>query len=234
PEAGAEDAVGGQRGAAALDVAEHGDAGVEPGAAPDLRGHRLAHGAGDDLAVAAVLRLPLHRGALGGHGALGDDDDGERGVGPVPVLEAPGDLVDVERGLGGEDDLRSPGDPGLDGDPPGLPAHELDDHDPVVALRSGVDPVDRLGGDVHGRVEADGAVGAGDVVADRLGDGGARHTGLRDRARRVEGAVTADADQAVDPLRLQRGVDRLQAALNGVRVVARRAQQGATGVEDPA
>src|SRR5690606_6665484 len=146
----------------------------------------------------------------------------------------PGDLVDVERGLGGEDDLRSPGDPGLDGDPPGLPAHELDDHDPVVALRSGVDPVDRLGGDVHGRVEADGAVGAGDVVVDRLGDGDDRQTGLRALARRVEGAVTADADQAVDPLRLQRGVDRLQATLNGVRVVARRAQQGATGVEDPA
>src|SRR5699024_164508 len=130
----------------------------------DLLGDPLADGTGDDLPELPVLRLPLHRGALGRDGALGDDDDREGGVRAVTVLEVPRDPVDVEGFLGGEDDLRAAGDPGLDGDPTRGAPHELDDHDAVVALRRRVDAVDGLGGDVDGGVEADRAVRAGDVV----------------------------------------------------------------------
>ena len=45
-------------------------------------------------------------------------------------------------------------------DPAGVPAHHLDDHDAVVRLGGRVQPVDRLGRDRHGGVEAERVVGA--------------------------------------------------------------------------
>ena len=58
----------------------------------------------------------------------------------------------------------------MQGDPAGVAAHHLDDDDAVVRLGGRVQPVDRLGGDRDRRVEAEGVVGAGEVVVDRLRD----------------------------------------------------------------
>src|SRR3712207_8241791 len=49
-------------------------------------------------------------------------------------------------------------------DPPGVPAHDLHDDHAVVRLRRGVEPVDRVGGDLHRRLEAEREVGAVEVV----------------------------------------------------------------------
>ena len=92
------------------------------------------------------------------------------------------------------------GDPGVQGDPADVPAHHLGDHAPVVGLTGGAEPVHGIGGDGHRGVEADGAVGPGDVVVDRLGDRHDPHARLGDLARRMEGAVPADADEGVDAL----------------------------------
>src|SRR5690606_9693961 len=209
---------------AALDVPQDRDARVETRALGDLTLDALTDRARDDLTELADLRRVLHRGALGRHGALGDDDDRERGVRAVAVLESLDDLLDVEGLLRGQDDLGPARDARGHRDPPRVTAHDLDDHDPVVRLGGRVDAIDRLGRDRHGRVEADRAVGPPHVVVDRLGDADDPHPGLGDLVRRVHRAVPADAYEGLDLLRLERRADRLEPALGAVRVEPRRAR----------
>jgi hypothetical protein len=70
--------------------------------------------------------------------------------------------------LGDEDDVGAARDPAHDGDPAGVAAHHLDDHDAVVRLGGRVQAVDRLRGDEDRGVEAERVIGRGKVVVDRL------------------------------------------------------------------
>jgi hypothetical protein len=72
------------------------------------------------------------------------------------------------------------------------PAHHLDQQHPLVGLRSGVQPVDHLGRDADRGVEAEGQVGAVDVVVDGLGDADDRHTLTGQHRRRRQRPLTAD------------------------------------------
>ena len=89
-----------------------------------------------------------------------------------------GDLVEVDRLLGDEDDVGAARDAAHHGDPAGVAAHHLDDHDAVVRLRRRVQAVDRLGRDRHRGVEPERVVGAGEVVVDRLRHADDRHAVL--------------------------------------------------------
>ena len=112
------------------------------------------------------------------------------------------------------------------GDPAGVAAHHLDDDDPVVRLGGGVKTVDRVAGDLHGGIEAEGVVGAGEVVVDRLGDADHRHLVGRQAAGDPERVLAADGDQSVEAKLLHaRGDERgaVAAVLVGV---------GAGGAED--
>ena len=100
--------------------------------------------------------------------ALGDDHD-RRVPGLEPVLDVGADLLDVERALRDEDHVGAAGEARVQRDPARVAAHHLDDQRPVMALGRGVQPVDRLHGDVHRRIEAEGEVGRAEVVVDRLG-----------------------------------------------------------------
>ena len=102
--------------------------------------------------------------------ALADDDDREVLAALVPVLDLAARLLDRDRLLGDQDHVRAAGDPAHDRDPARVPAHDLDDHDAVVRLGGRVQPVDRLGADRDGGVEAERVVGRGQVVVDRLRD----------------------------------------------------------------
>ena len=107
-------------------------------------------------------------GPSSGHGPLGDDDDGRElapGVAPPQPL-AHG--VEVEGDLGDEDLGRAAGHAGMGGDPSGVATHHLADDDPVVRLGRRPQPVDGVGGDLHGGVEPEGDLGPGQVVVDRL------------------------------------------------------------------
>ena len=134
---------------------------------------------------------------------------------------------------GAQDDVRAARDTRGDRDPAGVAAHEFDDHHAVVRLGRGVEPVDRLGRDRHRGVEADRGVGADNVVVDRLGDADdgqpRRHRHL---ACGLEGAVAADADEAVELLVLRGLLDRVHAAVDLVRVAARGAEHRAAHDED--
>ena len=66
-----------------------------------------------------------------------------------------------------------------------------------MALGGRVEAVDRLRRDLDGGVEAEGAVGAGEVVVDGLGDADDRQL-PRQLVGGVERAVAADGDEAVE------------------------------------
>ncbi len=66
-----------------------------------------------------------------------------------------------------------------------------------MGLGGGLQPVYGLGGDAHGGVEAEGAVGGRDVVVDGLGDADDGHTRVRQHPGGREGALAADRDQCV-------------------------------------
>ena len=78
------------------------------------------------------------------------------------------DLFDVERVFGEQDDVGAAGEAGVRRDPARVTPHHLDDHHAVVTLRRGVQPVDRVGCDLHCGVEPEREVGGRQVVVDRL------------------------------------------------------------------
>src|SRR5437762_2918651 len=82
----------------------------------------------------------------------------------VAMADPLADVVDVEGLLGDQDDVGATGHAGVGGDPAGVAAHDLADHDPVVGLGRGVEPVDGVGGDLDGGVEPEGEVGGRQVV----------------------------------------------------------------------
>ena len=84
------------------------------------------------------------------------------------------------------------------GDVAGVAAHDLDDHHPVVRLGGGVQPVDGLGGDLHRGVEAEGELGARQVVVDGLRHADDLHAELVELVGHAEGVLAADGDEGVD------------------------------------
>jgi hypothetical protein len=113
-----------------------------------------------------------------------------------------------------------------------VPAHDLDDEDPVVRLGRRVQAVDRLGGDLDGGVEAEGEVGPAEVVVDRLGhpeDGDAVRVQPRGGAERV---LAADGDEPVDVERAQRVPHPGDTVLALVGVRARGAQDRPAARQD--
>jgi hypothetical protein len=140
--------------ASPLDVAEDRDPRIDGRAHLDLSGDDVADAAQADVAEGVLLaRLGDQAGVLG-PGPLGHDDDAEHLAALAAALDLGADLVEVEGELGDEDDVGPAGEAALDGDPAGVAAHDLDDHDPVMGLGRRVQAVEGLGDDRDGRVEA--------------------------------------------------------------------------------
>jgi hypothetical protein len=137
-----------------------------------------------DLAIGEIDRALLRERTLG------DDDDRGEPAALVPADDPVAHLVDVERTLRDEHDRGAAGDAGVGRDPPAVAAHHLDDQHAVVALGGGVEAIDRVGGDLHRRVEAERDLGALDVVVDRL-----RHADDRQPCSVVQ--LAGDAERAV-------------------------------------
>ena len=112
-----------------------------------------------------------------------------------------------------------PAMPLMHGDPAGVAAHHLDDHDAVVRLGGRVQPVDRFGRDGDRRVEAERVVRAGEVVVDRL-----RHAD-HGEARAPRGA--APRRRACPRRRSRRA--RRALALEGARAPSRRRPRACRG-----
>jgi hypothetical protein len=126
-----------------------------------------------------------------------------------------------------------PARPGVRGDPARVAAHDLDDDDAVVRLGGGVQAVDGVRGDLHRGVEAEGHVGAGQVVVDRLRHADHLHAVGREPARDAERVLAADRHERVDAEALHRRPHRRRAVGAAlVRVRARGAEDRAAAVQD--
>ena len=130
--------------------------------------------------------------------------------------------------------LAPPDMPAVQRDPAGVPAHHLDDEHPVVRLGGGVQPVDRLARDVDRGVEAEGEVGAGEVVVDRLGYADHVDAEVGELGRDAEGVLAADRDQRVHAVAGEVVLDPLDAALDLERVGPAGAEDGAAARQDAA
>ena len=173
-------------------------------------------------------------GALDRLRALGHDDDREARPVAVAQLDPRAHLLDVERNLGHQHDVGAAGDARVRRDPPGVTSHHLDHHHPVVALGGGVQPVDRVGRDLHRGLETEREVGGRQVVVDRLRDADHGLPVLGERGGDAERVLAADRDERVDPFALERVVHACHPAVHLARVRPRRAEDRATAVQEPA
>ena len=73
----------------------------------------------------------------------------------VAGAEPFGDDVEVKGDLGDQNGVGSAGDTRIERNPSRVPAHDLDNHDPVVRFRRRMQAVDRVGGERDGGVEAE-------------------------------------------------------------------------------
>src|SRR5438034_1960184 len=111
PVARREDAVARRRRAAALDVPEHGHAGLVAGALLDLGREHVADAAETDMTERVGLLLLRHLTSLPGRVrelvTLGDDDDRKVLAARVAVHDLRAGVLDADRVLRNEDDVRA-------------------------------------------------------------------------------------------------------------------------------
>jgi hypothetical protein len=141
---------------------------------------------------------------------------------------------EIEGALGHEDRVGAGCDAGIGRDPPFRATHHFDDHDPVVGLGRRRDPVERIGDDLHGRVEAEREIGGRDVVVDRLRHADDEKALRAEPQRRTQSAVASDYDEPADPVCLERGTEARKTVAVNVGIVPRRAQDRAAALEDAA
>jgi len=164
----------------------------------DLGGNDIADAAETFMAVLIDLRLLDVERAFFREGSFGDNHDGCIRPTFVATGERLADLTDVEGFLGHKGDRGAAGDPGPGGDVAHVATHDLNDHDAIVRLGCGVESVNRIRGDLDSRVETEGALGAINVVVDRLGHADQRNALLIDTTRRGEGSLTTNHHERIN------------------------------------
>ena len=197
PELGGQYPVIGAWAPAPLHVAGNTDPGLDPGEGLDLPGDPVGGGGIPLLRPLRHPLLPLHPGLLGVHGSLSHRQNGE--VLPLsrPALNGRAYILNGIGELRDKDDVRTPGDTGIEGKPPCLIAHQLHHHAAAVAAGGRMDPVDGLGGDLHGGVKSKGHISAENVIVDGLGQGDDVQPLLRQQVGCLVGPVAPQAQQAV-------------------------------------
>jgi hypothetical protein len=154
---------------------------------------------------------------------------------PGALLEEVGDLVHVRFDLGDEGDVRGAGHTRAPGDPTGVAAHDLDDHDPLVAPGRGPHSIYGLGSDGYGGVVAEGSVGGREVVIYGLGTADYPHAEVVvEPVSYPQSVVAADGDEGVYPELLHVLDDLLRVALVLVGVGAGGEEDGAALLQDVA
>src|SRR5579862_3034806 len=205
--------VPGARAAAALHVAQNGDAEIEAGV------HAVELLLQD---IGAELR------------AFRDDDDGVGLAAGVGAAHRFGDFLRARLLLGDQDHFSAADDARHEREVAAVAPHGFDDECTLVR-RSGVAQlVDRIEDSVERGVDADRNIGAVDVVVDGCRDADHRETELLQRRRAAHGAVAADRDQRFYALRLESAQGLLLHLDPGEFRKARRLQDGAAALDDAA
>jgi hypothetical protein len=97
-----------------------------------------------------------------------------------------------------------------------------------------VQPVDRLGRHLHGRVEAEGHVGRAEVVVDRLRHAEHGEPGVVELRCGAQRVLAPDRDQPIEAMGVQVLPDSVDAVLALERVRARGTQDSAASRQDSA
>ena len=98
----------------------------------------------------------------------------------------------------------------LQRDPSGVPAHYFYNHHPVVALCSCVQPIYRVGGNLHCCLKTKSGISSNNVIVNGLGhsDNGQAELFVEQRANR-ERAIPTNNNQRIQPIVLDRLADSL-------------------------
>src|SRR3546814_2246093 len=87
--------------------------------------------------------------AVDGAHRLGDHHQREGPAARLHLAQLAGHAVERVWELGDQADVGATGDRGVNGDMPGVAPHHLQHHDPMVALRGRLQPVERLRSEEH-------------------------------------------------------------------------------------
>ena len=136
-------------------------------------------------------------------------------------------LFDIERNFWNQDDVGAPGDSAIDGNPARRASHDFDDDHAIVRLGRRVHAIDGFGGNTHGRVEAEGEIGAGQIVVDRFRNAHYFYSVVKKFLRYRKRVVAANGDQRIASMFLE----VFRAALQAVRTFG---GVGARGAQDSA
>jgi hypothetical protein len=192
-EARSEDAVEGSGRTAALDVAEDGDA--------DFLVEHFAKNIADDIGNAAGTDRgkDFTMGIMGGKlHAFGDDDDAEMLSAEFTGANGVTNSLKFKGDFGDEDDVSTASNPGMERDPTGVAAHELNEHDAMMAFGGGVEAIDGFGGDDESGVKTESDFSGVEIVVNRFGDADDVDAAAGEIAGNVLCAVPTNDDHGFD------------------------------------
>ena len=87
--------------------------------------------------------------------------------------------------------------PGFQSNPAGVPAHDLQNHDPLVTLSGGLQSIQRVTGHLHSSLVAEGVVRTHQIVIDCFGDANHRHSSFKKLVTQLQGSIPSHHKQAV-------------------------------------
>src|SRR5207247_3793175 len=149
-------AVEGRRGAPALNMPEDRDASLEARSLFNRPPDHFTNAAQVDVAELVELLILGHQVAVAGEfEPFGHHHNGEDAAARVALLKYLGDLFDGGRPFGDEDAIRAAGQASHGSDPARVPAHNFHNHDALVRLCGGMEPVNGLGDDRNCRVKTE-------------------------------------------------------------------------------
>ena len=198
PELGCQHPIPSDRGAAALDMAQDDIAGLDLGAFFDGIGEPFGDASETDRFGRVLNQTIDDLFAVLGLGTFGDGDDREPFAALGPPEAVLGDLIEIELDLRDQNNVRPARDPGVEGDPPRVAAHELDDHHAVVTRGRRMHPIKSFGSNMDGSLESEGDVRAVEIVVDGFGDADAVEALVSDLFGDGHGAVAADDNEGLD------------------------------------
>ncbi len=150
-----------------------------------------------------VMTLPYdflyHHVATSGASSLGHNDDAEALTLSASLLDELAHPIDIEGYLRNEDDVTPSGNASMERNPSRISPHNLDDHNPVVGLGSGVEAVDGLGHHVYSRIKSKGDISGAEVVIDGFGNPHNWNAKSQKSYRDVEGSIPSDGDKGRKP-----------------------------------
>ena len=111
--------------------------------------------------------------------------------------------IDIVRNLRDEDGIGGGGNARIEGDPPGVATHDLNNHDPAMGFCSRVEPVDTFGGEMNRRIKTEGYHRLVQIVVDGLWHTHHPQPFLMQCLGNGQGTVTADGNKRVEPMRFK-------------------------------